>query len=118
MHLDAAGNRQIASRTRATSTLGERAAEIEEAIVQASAIAQQSLEQIPQRNGWQVRSLDVTFGLTLAAEAGVILSKAPAEASIEVTPTVECAAEAPPAFPLDLIHAQRDWNRVHAATER
>ncbi|MFD3377734.1 MULTISPECIES: CU044_2847 family protein [unclassified Streptomyces] len=87
--LDAAGNRQIASRTRATSSLGERAAEIEEAIVQASAIAQQSLEQVPQREGWQVTSLDVTFGLTLAAEAGVILSKASAEASFEVTLTVE-----------------------------
>lgn len=89
VQLDAAGNRQIASRTRTTSALGERATEIEEAIVQASVIAQQSLDQVPQRDGWQVRSLDVTFGLTLAAEAGVILSKASAEASFEVTLTVE-----------------------------
>ncbi|MGW0570461.1 CU044_2847 family protein [Streptomyces tauricus] len=87
--LDAARNRQIASRTRPTSSLGERATEIEEAIVQASAIAQQSLDQVPQRAGWQVTSLDVTFGITLAAEAGVILSKASAEASFEVTLTVE-----------------------------
>ncbi|MEW2523799.1 MULTISPECIES: CU044_2847 family protein [unclassified Streptomyces] len=87
--LDAAGNRQIASRTRATSSLGERAPEMEEAIVQASAIAQQSLAQVPERDGWRVTSMDVTFGLTLAAEAGVILSKASAEASFEVTLTVE-----------------------------
>ncbi|GAA3834949.1 hypothetical protein GCM10022403_079660 [Streptomyces coacervatus] len=87
--LDAAGMRQIASRARPTAALGERAAEIEEAIVQASAIAQRSLDQVPERAGWQVKSLDVTFGLTLAAEAGVILSKASAEASFEVTLTVE-----------------------------
>ncbi|MFF9090551.1 CU044_2847 family protein [Streptomyces sp. NPDC014991] len=87
--LDAAGNRQIASRTRTTSSLGERASEIEEAIVQASSIAQQSLAQVSQRDGWRITSLDVTFGLTLAAEAGVILSKASAEASFEVTLTVE-----------------------------
>ncbi|MFF4347142.1 CU044_2847 family protein [Streptomyces sp. NPDC001530] len=87
--LDTARNRQIASRTRATSSLGERAAEIEEAIVQASSIAQQSLAQVPERDGWRITSLDVTFGLTLAAEAGVILSKASAEASFEVTLTVE-----------------------------
>jgi dihydroxyacetone kinase len=87
--LDAAGNRQIAARARATSSLDERATEIEEAIVQASSIAQQSLAQVPERDGWKVTSLNVTFGLTLAAEAGVILSKASAEASFEVTLTVE-----------------------------
>ncbi|MFC8666323.1 CU044_2847 family protein [Streptomyces sp. NPDC057199] len=93
--LDAMGSRQISSRTRSSSSLGDRAAELEEAIVQASAIAQQSLSQVPRRDGWQVSSMDVTFGLTLAAEAGVILSKASAEASFEVTLTVERAPETP-----------------------
>ncbi|AGP59666.1 CU044_2847 family protein [Streptomyces rapamycinicus] len=92
--LDDAGNRQIAGRTRTTASLGERAPEIEEAIVQASAIAQQSLAQVPQQDGWRITSLDVTFGLTLAAEAGVILTKASAEASFEVTLTVERTPEA------------------------
>lgn len=93
--VDAAGGRQISSRTRSSSALGERAAELEEAIVQASAIAQQSLSQVPRRDGWQVASMEVTFGLTLAAEAGVILSKASAEASFEVTLTVERVPESP-----------------------
>ncbi|MFI0895538.1 CU044_2847 family protein [Streptomyces sp. NPDC020983] len=91
--LDAAGGRQIASRTRTSAVLGDRAAEVEEAIVQASAIAQQSLAQVPERDGWQVTSMEVTFNLTLAAEAGVILSKASAEASFEVTLTVERSPE-------------------------
>ncbi|WP_435220306.1 CU044_2847 family protein [Streptomyces sp. Tue6028] len=93
--LDATGSRQISSRTRSSSALGDRAAELEDAIVQASAIAQQSLSQVQRRDGWQVSSMEVTFGLTLAAEAGVILSKASAEASFEVTLTVERVPESP-----------------------
>lgn len=93
--VDATGSRQISSRTRSSSALGDRAAELEEAIVQASAIAQQSLSRVQRRDGWQVTSMEVAFGLTLAAEAGVILPKASAEASFEVTLTVERVAESP-----------------------
>ncbi|WP_328425456.1 CU044_2847 family protein [Streptomyces sp. NBC_00443] len=93
--LDASGSRQIGARTRSTTALSERAAEVEEAIVQASAIAQQSLAQVPERHGWRVTTMDITFGLTLAAEAGVILSKASAEASFEVTLTVERVSDRP-----------------------
>ncbi|WP_405849139.1 CU044_2847 family protein [Streptomyces niveus] len=93
--LDASGNRQISARTRSTAALSERAAEVEEAIVQASAIAQQSLARVPERDGWRVSSMDVSFGLTLAAEAGVILSKVSAEASFEVTLTVERTSDRP-----------------------
>ncbi|OEV07705.1 CU044_2847 family protein [Streptomyces nanshensis] len=87
--LDAAGSRQIGSRTRSSELLSERAAEVQAAIVQASSIAQQSLSGTSQRDGWSVSSAEVTFGLTLGAEAGVILSKASAEASFEITLTVE-----------------------------
>ncbi|AXK32246.1 hypothetical protein DVA86_05800 [Streptomyces armeniacus] len=81
--------------TRSSSALGDRAGELEEAIVQASGIAQQSLSQVQRRDGWQVASKEVKFGLTLAAEAGVILSKASAEASFGVTLTVERVPESP-----------------------
>nr|WP_246531195.1 CU044_2847 family protein [Streptomyces bathyalis] len=87
--LDASGSRQIGNRTRTSALLGERAAEVQEAIAQASAIAQQSLAQAPQHQGWGIASAEVTFGLALGAEAGVILSKASAEASFEVTLTLE-----------------------------
>lgn len=87
--IDAAGSRQIGSRTRTSDLLTERAAEVQEAIAQASALAQESLAQAPRRDGWSIASAEVTFGLTLGAEAGVILSKASAEASFEVTLTVE-----------------------------
>lgn len=89
VEMDTQGSRQIRSRNRGTAALEERAAELEQAIVSASEIAQNSLARLPARDGWRVNSLEVTFGLTLAAEAGVILSKASAEASFEVTLTIE-----------------------------
>ena len=95
VELNGNGARQIGPRTRRSAPLADRADELQSAIVQASAIAQNSLAQVPQHNGWSVSGMEVTFGITLAAEAGVILSKASAEASFEVTLTVERAAEAP-----------------------
>ncbi|WP_030264819.1 CU044_2847 family protein [Streptomyces violens] len=93
--LDAQGSRQIGSRQRASVPLGDRADEVREAIVQASDIAQRALAEVPQRDGWKVAGMEVVFGLTLAAEAGVILSKASAEASFEITLTVERSPETP-----------------------
>jgi hypothetical protein len=86
---DGRGGRQISSRTRRSAPLADRADEVRDAIRQATELAQDSLAQVPERHGWAVSSVEVTFGLTLAAEAGVILSKASAEASLEVTLTVE-----------------------------
>ncbi|WP_254705650.1 CU044_2847 family protein [Streptomyces vilmorinianum] len=103
VELEPGGARQIARRSRTTSSLADRSDEISAAIVQASEIAQGSLAQVPEEGGWRVSSLEVTFGLTLAAEAGVILSKASAEASFEVTLTLErqptSEAAAPPSAP-------------------
>ncbi|GHH29879.1 CU044_2847 family protein [Streptomyces lanatus] len=95
VELNGHGGRQISSRVRQAANLSDRSEELQAAIVQASAIAQDSLAQVPQRNGWSVKTMEVTFGITLAAEAGVILSKASAEASFEVTLTVERVADSP-----------------------
>ncbi|MGA4837422.1 CU044_2847 family protein [Streptomyces sp. G45] len=91
VQMDSQGSRQIRSRSRDTESLEERSAELEQAIVSASEIAQNSLARLPSQDGWRVSGLEVTFGVTLAAEAGVILSKASAEASFEVTISVERA---------------------------
>ncbi|MEU6177188.1 CU044_2847 family protein [Streptomyces coeruleorubidus] len=95
VELDSHGARQTGSRSRLSAPLDDRAGEVQEAIVQASAIAQDSLAQVAERQGWAVTSMQVVFGLTLGAEAGVIISKASAEASFEVTLTVERSAGAP-----------------------
>jgi hypothetical protein len=50
-------------------------------------IVQDSAAKLDERHGWRVSSLEAKFGLTLSAEAGVVVSRASAEASFEVTVT-------------------------------
>ena len=42
-----------------------------------------SLTGLPVAETWQVKEVSASFGITLAAEAGVLLSKASAEATFE-----------------------------------
>lgn len=91
VELDAAGTRQIGSRQRTTALLQERRGDIEAAVGEACEIVQDSAAKVEARHGWRVGSLEAKFSLTLGAEAGVIISKASAEASFEVTVTIERA---------------------------
>lgn len=87
--LDRSGGRQIGAASRSTTPLSERRDEIEEAILQASSLVQNAAAKAVDSGDWRVTSLEATFGLTLAVEAGIIVSKASAEASFEVKITVE-----------------------------
>lgn len=87
--LDRSGSRQIGIKSRSTTPLSERTEEIEEAILQASSMIQTAAAKAVDSGDWRVTTLEAKFGLTLAAEAGVIVSKASAEASFEVKITVE-----------------------------
>lgn len=90
VQLDSSGGRQISSRARSTSLLQDRRADIEAAVSEATAIIQDSAAKVEtDKAAWQVKSIEAKFGLTLAAEAGVILSRVSAEASFEVTVTIE-----------------------------
>lgn len=89
VEVDAAGRRQIASRERTTALLEDRREDIQTAIAQAVDIVQAPLAKEPEAGGWRVASVTATFGITLSAEAGVILTRASAEASFEVTLTIE-----------------------------
>lgn len=91
VELDAAGTRQISSRSRATAALQDRRGDIEAAVSEACKIVQDSAAKVDDQHGWRVSALEAKFGLTLAAEAGVIVSRASAEASFEVTVTIERA---------------------------
>lgn len=89
IELDSAGTRQIRQRGHTTALLRDRANDIEAAVQEASAIVQDSVAKVQDKDGWQMKSVEVKFGLVLAAEAGVVLSRASAEASFEVTLTIE-----------------------------
>jgi Trypsin-co-occurring domain 1 len=91
VRLDSSGSRQIGSKSRTTALLRDRRAEIEAAVREASTIVQNSAD-APSKDGWGVTKLEAKFGLTLAAEAGVVLSRASAEASFEITITIQRAA--------------------------
>jgi Trypsin-co-occurring domain 1 len=89
VELDAAGTRQIGSRHRTSALLRERRGDIEAAVGEACEIVQDSVTKVDARNGWRVSSLEAKFSITLGAEAGAIISKASAEASFEITVTIE-----------------------------
>jgi hypothetical protein len=67
--------------------LQERLADIRAAIVAGSETISQSLTSLASAEGWQLGEVSASFGITLTAEAGVILSKAAAGATFEVTIT-------------------------------
>jgi Trypsin-co-occurring domain 1 len=89
VELDSSGTRQIKPRARTTALLRDRAGDIESAVQEASAIIQNSVAKVEDKDGWRMKSVEVKFGLVLGAEAGVVLSRASAEASFEVTLMIE-----------------------------
>ncbi|WP_206068107.1 CU044_2847 family protein [Nonomuraea composti] len=91
VELDRSNTQNISRKNRATVPLDEQRGEIRAAIAQAAGIAQESLREFPEDPKWHVSQLEVSFGLTLATEASVIVAKGSVEASFEVTLTVERA---------------------------
>jgi hypothetical protein len=85
VEVDQMGLRQIAPTERLTAQLTERRSEIEGAVALAAEIVQSSVVDTEEKKGFQVREIEAKFGITLTAEAGVILSKVGAEATFEVT---------------------------------
>jgi Trypsin-co-occurring domain 1 len=86
---DKSGSRQIGAKTSTTELLQNRREDIEAAVREASSIIQDSVAKVEDKPGWRLTTLEARFGITLAAEAGVVLSRVSAEASFEVTVTIE-----------------------------
>lgn len=91
VRFDGRGGRQISNSERTASALQDRRAEIEAGIATAADIVRASMVSAQEKDGWRVSSVEATFGITVCAEAGVIITKASAEASLEVTMTIERA---------------------------
>jgi hypothetical protein len=64
--------------------LQDRLDDVRQAIVSGSQAVAGSLPALPSAADWSLSKVSASFGITLAAEAGVILSKASAEATFEV----------------------------------
>ena len=65
--------------------LHNRLEDIRSAIAEGAKAVADSLEGLPGAKGWRLEEVSASFGVTLTAEAGVILSKASAGATFEVT---------------------------------
>ncbi|MBF9131965.1 hypothetical protein I0C86_23800 [Plantactinospora sp. S1510] len=67
--------------------LRERIDDVRAAIVSAANGVAESLSAAPSAPGWEMNEVTATFGVSLVAESGVIVSKASASASLEVSVT-------------------------------
>lgn len=81
--------RQIGPQDRALQALQDHVDDVRAAVEQMTDLLLSTDAAQRPVTGWRVATLEATFGLTLTAEAGVIVSKASAEASLEVKITVE-----------------------------
>lgn len=84
-----AGGRQIASRQRVSQALTKRRSDIEDAVGEAIEMLSASVDRAPDNDGWTVSSVEGTFGISLTADASVIVSNLSAQASLQVRIVME-----------------------------
>ena len=89
--------REIRWGSNKVQSIADRLEDIEAAIASGSAAVANSLGTLPHPSGWRVSEVSGSFGLSLVAEAGVVLTKASAEATFEVTVTFQHAELSSPA---------------------
>jgi hypothetical protein len=84
---DMAADREITLSKSLAERLGDRQDDIRAAIGAGSETVAKSLKTLPSPKGWRLGEVSASFGITLTAEAGVIVSKASAAATFEVSVT-------------------------------
>ena len=77
-------SREIGWGSNVSELLTARIGDIRDAIQAGAASVATGLADLPDVQDWQVKEVEASFGIMLAAEAGVILSKASTEATFEV----------------------------------
>lgn len=87
--VNAASGREISWGGNAVERLRDRIGDIQAAVMAGARAISTDLDSLPAQQTWQVRELSATFAITLSAEAGVVLSRAAAESTFEVTVTFE-----------------------------
>jgi hypothetical protein len=81
------GGRQIGRVADLAEQLGDRMEDVRRAIAVGARTVADSLPGLPGAEGWGMDEVTASFGVTLTAEAGAILSKASAGATFEVCVT-------------------------------
>ena len=79
------GGRRISWGDGLTERLGHRVDDVRRAVVDGVQAVSSSLADLATVDGWRPAEVSASFGITLTAESGVVLTKASAEATFEVT---------------------------------
>ena len=83
--VDVEQGREIGWGANLAERIGDRSEDIQHAITTGAKVVADSLGRLQDAQGWRLGQVEASFGVTLTAEAGVLLSKASAEATFEVT---------------------------------
>jgi hypothetical protein len=82
-------DREIGWGSNLAAALEDRLADVREAVVSGARAVADSLPGLPAAEGWRLGEVSGSFGICLTAEGGVILTKASAAATFEVTVTFQ-----------------------------
>ena len=92
--VEVAGGREISWGDGAVERLRDRLSDVQAAVV--AGVRAVAATVTPDLSGWEVAELQAKFGVTLTAEAGVVVSRATTGATFEVTVTLRRAAATAP----------------------
>ena len=82
--VDVGEGREIAWGGSATEKLQNRIADVRRAVAEGVEAVSSSLHSLVTVEGWQIDEVEASFGLSLVAETGVVLTKVSGEATFEV----------------------------------
>jgi Trypsin-co-occurring domain 1 len=87
--------REIGWSASVAEQLGARIDDLRQAIAEGTRAVAESLPELGGAAGWRLNEVSASFGLALTAEAGVILSKASAATTFDVTVSFARAHDPP-----------------------
>jgi len=82
--------REIGWRSSQVEAFRDRLADVREAIAAGARAVADSLPGLPSAEGWRLGEVSSSFWICLTAEGGVVLTKASAAVTFEVTVTFQC----------------------------
>jgi len=83
------GGREIGWGSNQVAVFRDRLADVREAVVSGAEAIADSLGGLPSAAGWRLHEVSGSFGVSLTAEGGVILMKAAAGTTFEITVTFQ-----------------------------
>ena len=81
--------REIGWASNRVAAFRDRLGDVREAVVSGAQAVADSLPGLPSAEGWRLHEVEGSFGISLTAEGGVILTKASAGMTFEITVTFQ-----------------------------